>query len=312
MFNSLGDRLQALCESAADELIIVAPFMKYRSLNNILQSVSSDLVIHCVTRWRPDEIAIGVSDIDIWLLLRERPNTSLRLRSDLHAKYYRADEKCFVGSANLTDTALGWTNSPNFELLISTSSDELQKFERELMKGCVSVDDNLYMYMKAIIEEMKVAQIGNSPVSDELLAEYLEEITVAPAEAWLPTLRHPEKLYRVYKGNLQELGIGSRIAAISDLQALQVAPQLNESEFNNYVGILLLQKPLILRIDKFVAYRQRFGAVREFLESLPCQTNNLEFDSSIAWQTTMRWLIHFLPNRYKLWVDRRTEMFSRI
>lgn len=308
MFNSLGDQLQALCESATDELIIVAPFIKYGALNNILRSVSSDLLIHCVTRWRPDEIAMGVSDIDTWLLLRDRLNTSLWLRDNLHAKYYRADNSCLVGSANLTNTALGWSRRPNLELLVESDASLYHEFETELMTGSVEVNDDYYQMMKESIPIF----IKND-IQDDIVDVVPEDddIEIIPNEAWIPTLRHPENLYIAYKGDLDQLGTGSQIAALSDLLAFNIPPNFDEDEFNQYVGLALLQKPIIQQIDRFVETPRRFGAVSQLLSRLSCATVPPSFDSKIAWQTLMRWMLYFSPSRYELNVPRHTEVFQR-
>ena len=71
-----------------------------------------------ITRWRAKEIAAGVSDLDVLQVAHDRPNTELALLDDLHAKLYLADEQCLVGSANLTGSALGWSNRSNIEILI--------------------------------------------------------------------------------------------------------------------------------------------------------------------------------------------------
>jgi len=96
----------------------------------------------------------------------------------------------------------------------------------------------------------------------------------------------------------------------ADLRHLSVPAGLPRPAFDAYVAALLLQEPLIRRIDAFVATQQRFGAVRRFLASLPC-SQEPDFDATRAWQTTMRWLLHFLPGRYSYTVPRYSEMFAR-
>ncbi len=77
------------------------------------------------------------------------------------------------------------------------------------------------------------------------------------------------------------------------------------------MGILLLEKPIIQQIDNFVKTPQRFGAIRDFLESLLCM-NLPNFNPERAWQTLMRWLLYFLPSRYALSVPNYSEVFYRI
>ena len=94
------------------------------------------------------------------------------------------------------------------------------------------------------------------------------------------------------------------------MRSLPIIPNLSQKIFKAYVGTLLLQKPIIQAVDSFVKTPQRFGAVKDFLNSLPCNKIN-GFSAERAWQTLMRWLLYFLPNRYALSVPNYSEVFYR-
>lgn len=104
----LGTQLEQLCAAGRRDILLVAPFVKAHTLERLLGQVAAEVAVRCVTRWRPEEIVAGVSDLEVWPLLRDRVQSSLWLHPDLHAKLYRADDTCLIGSANITDTALGW------------------------------------------------------------------------------------------------------------------------------------------------------------------------------------------------------------
>src|SRR5688572_5725315 len=142
----LGTRLECLCAEARHEILLAAPFTKKDVVARLLEKVPLSVSVRCVTRWRPEEILAGVSDIEVWPLLRDRHLASMWLRTDLHAKYYRVDERCLVGSANLTSMALGWTPHPNLELLVPLEAGDaaLRGFEAVMLAGCVQVDDALF------------------------------------------------------------------------------------------------------------------------------------------------------------------------
>jgi len=72
----------------------------------------------------------------------------------------------------------------------------------------------------------------------------------------------------------------------------------------------LLQKPVVQEIDEFVDTSKRFGAVRDFLRTLPCAKNE-DFDATGAWQTLMRWLLYFLEDRYRQYEANYSEIFVR-
>lgn len=156
-----GKALIDLVSHAEREVVLVAPFIKQPTLRRILNSVPQNVTMTCVTRWEPLEILAGVSDIEVWELLRTRPQASLHLRMSLHAKYYRSDQCVLVGSANLTDAALGWSQRANLELLIPISADEedIVEFERELMNSSVVVDQSLYDATMLAVNKMREANI---------------------------------------------------------------------------------------------------------------------------------------------------------
>lgn len=307
-----GDLLTDLCRAAEDELVLAAPFIKVRTLEKLLAVVSSEVQVKCVTRWRLDEIASGVSDLDVWLVVRDRPNTSMWLRSDLHAKFYRADSDCLIGSANLTHAALGWSSRPNLELLINSSIQvPLREFEDKLFAGSSRVDESIYKQMCSALEHFVVDRVLDLPIEEQSEAERLLGETGLSVVSWIPSLRHPEKLYIAYLGKLDELTTASRAAALKDLSVLDIPLGLSREGFESYIGAQLLQMPIIRRVDDFLVEPQRFGAVTALLNQLPCR-DNVEFSANTAWQTLMRWLLFFMPTRYQHSVPNHSEVFKRL
>lgn len=307
-----GDLLRDLCRAAENELVLVAPFIKVRTLEKLLAVVSPEVQVKCVTRWRLDEIAAGVSDLDVWVALRDRPNTSMWLRADLHAKFYRAEKACLIGSANLTDAALGWSRQPNLELLINSPTQEpLRVFEEELFAGSSRVDESIYQQTCSALEHFVAHQVAKPPTDVQLAVEHPTEEAIASLTSWLPKLRLPEKLYIAYLGKIDELTTASRTAALTDLSILDVPFGLSKEAFEFYVGAQLLQMPIIRQIDEFVVQPQRFGAVVDFIKTLAC-AENVEVSVKEAWQTLIRWLLYFLPNRYKLIASHHSEILIRL
>ncbi len=323
---ALGDQLQQLCDGSKNELILVAPFIKRAVIERLLGQVDSSVVIRCVTRWWPDEIASGVSDLEVWPLLQQRQNATLFLKQNLHAKYYRADQDCMIGSANLTQTALSWKQRSNLELLIALPSGEhgLPIFEQSVFADAILVDDDIYYLVKEAVSKLPsifpshdvavselLAQVGEAQTATTQVAEIKSSYqTLTDVVCWLPVLRQPSDLYLVYQGKSDVVTRASFEAATSDLAWLNVPPLLEEQAFNAYVAALLLQQSTIRKVDHFVLTQQRFGAVRQFLGTLPVSREK-DFDPSRAWQTLMRWLLHFLPSRYHMFTPNHSEIFGR-
>lgn len=309
---SLGEQLIRLCEGGQQEVLLVAPFMKRTVLEKLFKAIHSDVVVHCITRWRPEEIAQGVSDLEVWHVVQNRPNTVLWLHNNLHAKYYRVDNQCLIGSANLTHTALGWVQNPNYELLIKLPAGlaELVRFENDLWTSCFRVTEEFVQQMLQLVALIKTEYkplFTSLPEQDSLGTIML---TNYKDDWWIPTLRHPEELYRVYHGNHESLTITTLHEAHKELQIFAIPLGLSESAFKQYCGIILLQQPIVRKIDILLISPQRFGAVRQFLRSLPC-AEQPNFDATYVWQTLIRWLFYFLPERYIQLPSRHSEVIQR-
>ena len=72
----------------ARKLVIAAPYIKKQALLRLLAVVSNVASITCVTRWSPNDIVVGASDLACRGLITERGG-KFKLHSSLHAKYYR-------------------------------------------------------------------------------------------------------------------------------------------------------------------------------------------------------------------------------
>jgi hypothetical protein len=312
-FFDIGDRLKQSISDSRQAVILMAPFVKVSIIERLLQSLSPSVRMVVITRWHPDEISLGVSDLDVWLVVKQRDHSVLRLSANLHAKYYRCDSTCFVGSANLTASALGWSAQPNLELMVELPSDYhgLSAFEKRLMHESVVVDDQVYEQMKRLVLLFKKG----------ISARYLDEergsgsTTVRSDSSkrgrlWYPLFRFPGDLYSVYSGNRASFIDSSVELALEDLEALGVPRGLDEAGFRSYVGALLLHQPIIRVLDEYLVVPRRFGAVRDYLaELLHIQHNKSE--AAIRWQTLMRWLLYFLPDMYGCSVPNHSEVFYR-
>lgn len=309
-----GSQLEELCARAHNEVILAAPFIKVSALDRIISKIPDAISLRCVTRWRPEEVIAGVSDLEVWTLLKNRSNTSLSLKSNLHAKYYRSDQQCLIGSANLTLKALGWTKQSNLELLILAQANDslLRQFEEDLFSNVVEVKQNIFDQLKNTVEELRNQTLNDYPFETwQDIEDNIDANHQVKDDAWIPTLRNPEALYLAYSGRLADLSSASREAALLDLLALSVPSGLSKEAFILYVGYLLLQKPIIHRVDSFLSTPQRFGAVVDLLNHLPC-SEACDFDASYSWQTLMRWLRYFLPKHYFLAAPQHSEIFGRV
>ena len=298
---SIAAELEALCSSAHYELLLTAPFVKYSALAKLISVTKPSVYIQVVTRWLPQDIRAGVSDIEIWDIVKGRPRTRLRLRQDLHAKYYRADDHCLVGSANLTLTAFGLLSAPNLELLIRAAQNSagLPGFEEQLLAGTVDVDEDLVNLTRIAVSRLPA------------LLETEDADPFGPAEprlltTWVPALRQPEDLILAYEGRSDVLTSVALRSAAADLDMLRIPPGLDQPAFEAVVRANLLCMPVVAAVSRFISEPRRFGEVRNMLEQL---LESAEA-ASREWQALLRWMVYFLGDRFEYRRPHHSEVIA--
>ena len=287
--NECGDNLLELIKSASKQVRLIAPFIRSAALTRILESVGRGVQVEIITRWRPAEILAGASDTGIYEIAEEL-GIPLYLRNNLHAKLYIADNHCLVGSANLTEAALGWRTPMNLELLlpVSRASQEIVDLEDELLTGAVRVTSEIRDQMLTMIDLLGERELV---VAQEALDEHTGP-TLTPQD-WVPSIRNPEDLYAVYSGFEDHIGRAIVPSVKEELKLLGVPPGLNQTEFEAWVAATIVQTPVTSAV---IAYLKEQGPMDEAaMESLLKQhsQNLTRRDPRDVIDTLTRWIPYF-------------------
>lgn len=324
---SLGEHLTDMAREATEEVLLAAPYIKEGTLERIVGPISDECSVRIVTCWNLQAVAAGASDLGVWEVVRDRKNHVLELYPSLHAKYYRFDDICVVGSANLTGAALGLTEKSNLELLTHISPAATEEFEEEL-EDCVAVTESIYSRYQKLLDQYEdthpeivrssdTYSVGPESVRPEKEVGEVQSSEESPRDAqprpsgwWIPKLRHPEDLYRVYAKNPEHLTTATWKHGSHDLRHFDLPEELEKETFEMEIRWQLLQKPVVREIDALVSESKRFGAVRDHLRTLPCAQND-GFDPTDAWQAIMRWLLYFFDDRYHRYEANYSEIFVR-
>lgn len=298
MVESLGSDLENLASEAVKELVLCAPFAKSAVVKRLLSRISSDVQLTIFTRWRPEEVAAGVSDTSV-LHVASAVGGEVLLCDRLHAKFYRSENQVYVGSANLTGKALGWAPAPNLELLTLTRYEEVCDLEADLRRVSIRATQELAEQVDALARQLSVKREAGLDAELEPAGQ---------SDHWRPTLRDPKDLYRAYSKGCSVLSTASSQAAGMDLIFLDIPVGYDESTFHRLVALRLLRERFVTELDEYLAEPRRFGEVVGHLRS----TLKLDRDEAVVvWQTTMRWLLEFLSDRYERKVQRHTEVIAR-
>lgn len=226
-----GDILKGVCREAKD-IVIAAPYIKANALSRILSDIDANASLVCVTRWQIQDVVLGASDIESRTIIQEHGG-AFRLHPTLHAKYYRADEKVFIGSTNITYSALGWASYPNLEILCSPDTDfDSKAFEQMLLDDSREIGDDEFAHWQAI--ESNDFQGRMTPNEQPRL------------DGWLPRTRDPHNLLLAYRGLTDNIAsVDEQRGAMEDLGNLRVPEGLTNEQVGSWVSMCLLASPFV-------------------------------------------------------------------
>lgn len=293
-----ADQVLNLLRAAERDALIVAPFIRSTALANLLDAVPPEVDTTIVTRWRPLDLLAGASDLDVLDVAARKP-AQLLLRNDLHAKLFAADDACLVGSANVTNLALGWHQPANLELLVPAprTQSDIREFEQTLLSGCVQATEGQRDALKSVLDQLET-QTQQEPV----LAVHLGEPTFVLPWNWIPRTRTPEDLYAVYSGDTG-FGGGLLHAMQADLSAINPPPTLDRTSFDNWLATMISQTPLFAWIVSEIDHAGSVTEVDLEKKLSEMDIDKEEYGARDTLETVRRWLTHFLPARYETAAD---------
>ena len=263
----------------ARDVVLIAPYMKEPTLQALIEHLDRDATLTCVTRWRPVDIEVGVSDIACRQSVLSRGG-AFRLHPSLHAKYYRFDNEVFVGSANVTAPAFGWAVHPNVEILCQPGSDFAPaRFEELVLAGSRDVSDAEFAHWQALVANgsslLPIRPADNAIPSD-----------------WRPATRDPQNLIDVYSRG--ENAIASRdeqVAVASDLSALKLPDGMPESLVRAVAATSLLAAPFAVDALRVLRWERR-----EACRFLATKYATTEVEARRALETSENWLVFLVPD----------------
>lgn len=295
-----GEELLALCAQARKDVVLAAPFIKVRALERVLDAIPAGIrSIRCVTRWRPEEIAAGASDVEVLDVLQAMPGARLFIHPWLHAKFFRADERCLIGSPNLTHRALGWMMPANLELMFKAPADAqgLRNFEKVLFAASFEASEQLKSEMAAAADVIRAAGGHLKLLSEESLGD--DDGDTVSADVWLPLCTKPDRLFQIYAGHDTDLIIGWTLeAGQRDIRSLRIPPGLGSAAFYQFVAASIQQTPLVQRIHEAAVNVITPEAGKNLIASFVDEQYRV-YSPEEHWDTVRAWLLYFLPRVYR-------------
>ncbi len=259
----------------ASEILLVAPYIKVGALQKLLQIIGAEAHIVCISRWTPEDVITGATDIEVKRTV-EGIGGTFRLHPNLHAKYYRFDDGILVGSANLTQAALGYARGANLEILCPPGREfDASRFEQELVAGSRLVSDEEMSTWEALLQlpRDKPFHFG------------------AEDSHWRPLTRDPEYVWLAYAGTPEQIIDGEQQPlANQDLNRMNVPAGLSRETFNLCVRACLLSSPFVNAVLQHNGYSDD-GEVRLHIATTWGMS---ERDAARAIETANFWVMAFL------------------
>lgn len=288
-----GERLKSLVQNAQRNVLLCAPFIKVGVLQTILSVIAESVTVRIVTRWRPAEVRAGVSDLEVFEVANERVNTELALLDDLHAKLYQADDRCLVGSANLTGPALGWANRSNIEILLPISCEEPEI--QRLLEQLEEAQSANFAQRQKVEEEAAALPAVRFDDGEDIAAEAVEIHRLD----WLPRCAAPDRLYSIYE-NPETTAVveNTKEDGLADLADLRIQGGLSSPAFISTVanGLVLMPgfKAIVDHIPEGLTDAKGISLVREMRPEFS------DDDIAMQWRIIRDWIRVFFPDQFEV------------
>ena len=299
----IGERLLAILGRAETSVRIAAPFIKTHSLERALSAIPENVKITCVTRWRPEDIASGVCDLEIFDLLQKRKEAILLVHPHLHAKFFASDNSCLIGSANLTHTALGWRAPPNLELLIELNTREhgLDEWWAELLASSIETTQAMKV---ALADQAEALRLSGDPIR----RPETDPDVFDTGAVWAPRCPRWSGLWEAYTGDEDQMPASAMRSGKEDLEALAIPPGLNEIGFRKALTAILRNTVIVMEIEQLSVSGLTDAAAHNLLQSL-CGIS--EKDAPRRWQLLKGWLGALYPDEYHIETNQEILMRGR-
>lgn len=192
--------------------------------------------------------------------------------------------------------------------MVLKATAETAAFESDVAALGVPASQAIYEAIRRALESLPSVPAQLTPSDLEakhaLLDQETSGDTIAEWANWLPPCRAPDALFDAYAGRLDDLTQAIRLSALTDLRYLTPPAGLSRVQFQAFVAGTILSSPVVAKLAAFAQSPRRFGEMREQVQKLT-QSSSATTD----WQTVMRWLLYFSPDRFSMHVANYSEIF---
>jgi hypothetical protein len=287
-------------ESGAD-LHILCPFINTKLLKDLLQKRQN---VTIVTSWRKDHLLSGVSNLDLYELVKKNPTWNLMINDRLHAKIFtRGFSDMICGSANITYRALEDQANGNFEFLTYQKVETIDEGAiKYILDHSMEMTDEIYEVYKEWFDENQ--ESFEMPDDDSVFfPPQVDSFLISQ----LPASLSPSRIWALSReGVFPEDVWGESDALLHDLQLYGIDCERygTRHEFYSDLNKKFLAHPFISAFLEVLEGGERyFGAVKAWVHHT-CTDDPVPYRKEITGyvQSLFAWLVELNPTIYA--VDR--------
>jgi len=262
VWSPIGPALEREMEAKHRPLLMIVPFIQKGALGRLLDAAKDLSKLKVVTRWLPEDVAAGVSDIDIFPLLQKR-GVPLYTNDTIHMKMYLFDSNmCLAGSANCTNRGLGYVDEGNLEAGCFCALQQEDWFQvYSVVSGSTRIGQDLYdAYVRYRDENRR-----QRPALPEFVppSPMNRDFSISA----LPATESPDRLRDlqcgvVRAGNEEEVRKWAHDTSIYHLSGQQ-----SPEDFEGSLKVAFRKHPFISRLVSMLKTEgsMRFGAVNSWI-----------------------------------------------
>ena len=281
--DGIGNRIRSLFLQSPNQVTVIAPFIKVNALESLLAVLPRNTQFRCVTRWLPQEIAQGISDLEILDLIQERGYGTLTLVDKLHAKIYIADDICLVGSANVTLSGFGDYETANIEVLVESTPENV---------GIAATLDEIAKVERPATKEIAEAIRHSADLLSPQRVHSMGEV------GWIPLSFKPELAFTLYTKfqatHRSDLLLDSDRIVLEDIYRADLTPAKSVSEFESAIREKLAQIPVAKTFlegtaDQLLVFNDMYEHFSQF--------DIEDHSNDDLWRAFVNWMAYFYQDR---------------
>lgn len=246
---------------------ILCPFINTEILQDMLSNKLDKNVI-IVTSWRQDHLLSGVSNLDLYDVVRKYNSWRLYVNDNLHAKVYSLGlDSAFIGSANLTYSGLLDEPKSNHEVLNFTelTTSDSENIARIIQSSILINDSNYSIYLDWLLQN-KSEHIVNFPKGSVIERQIRDWFKISS----LPASISPSRIWDIKVNNAEpELDWGEDKAAEHDLELFEIKIEdyHDLNQFKQELAIKVSSHPFISSFTEAIDLQEMyFGRAKEWIQ----------------------------------------------